>query len=52
MAAEIAKKAKVKELVLTHISQRFEYKEKKLLKEAKEVFSNVKIAKDLMSIDV
>jgi ribonuclease Z len=52
MAAEIAKKAGVKELVLTHISQRFEYKEKKLLKEAREVFKNTRIARDLMTVEV
>ena len=52
MAAEIAKKSNVKELVLTHISQRFEYKEKKLLSEAKKIFKNVRIARDLMSVEV
>lgn len=51
-AAQIARKAKVKQLVLTHISQRYEHKEDRLLREAKKVFSKVKIAKDLMEVSV
>jgi ribonuclease Z len=43
---KIAKKAKVKKLVLTHISQRNEHDTKPLLKEAKESFKNVHVAKD------
>lgn len=46
-AATIAKKAKVKSLILTHISQRYEYNTKKIKEEAEEIFPNVKIAKDL-----
>lgn len=50
-AAKLAKKAKVKKLVLTHFSQR--YKEtKELEKEAKSVFKNTIAAKDLMRITV
>jgi ribonuclease Z len=50
-AAKIAKKANVKKLILTHFSQR--YKESKnLLKEAKSVFKNTKIAEDFMVINV
>ncbi len=45
-AGLIAKKAKVKELILTHISQRYENNTKELLKDAKNNFKNVKIAKD------
>jgi ribonuclease Z len=45
-AGMIAKKAKVKELILTHISQRYEHNTKELLKDAKKNFKNVKIAKD------
>ncbi len=47
-AAEIAKKSKSEKLILTHISQRFDYKEKILLNEAKKVFKNVLVAEDLM----
>lgn len=51
-AADIAKKAKVKELMLTHISQRYEFKEKMLLTQAKKIFSNTKIAHDLLSVEL
>ena len=51
-AGEIAKKGKVKELILTHISQRFEYNDKGLISEAKDVFKNVRVAKDLMRVEV
>lgn len=48
-AAKVAKDAKVKQLVLTHISGR--YKEAtSLLSEAKKVFKKTKIAKDFMQI--
>jgi len=48
-AGKIAKDAQVKELIITHISQR--YKDPiTLLKEAKSVFPNTKIAHDLMEI--
>ena len=51
MAAEIAKKANVKLLLLTHISTR--YKDTKTLeKEALEVFENLIIADDMMSLEV
>ena len=50
-AAEIAKKAKVKKLILTHFSQRYR-KTDALLEEAKEVFSNVECAEDFFSVDV
>jgi ribonuclease Z len=50
-AAEIAKKAKVKELILTHLSPR--YKETKtFLAQAKTKFKNTKIANDFMEIVV
>jgi len=50
-AAETAKKAKAKWLVLTHISAR--YKDTSLLLEqAKKVFSRVDIAEDFMKIDL
>jgi len=44
-AAQIAKRAKVKMLYLTHISQRY-IKPENLEKEAKEVFTHSKLAKD------
>ncbi|MDA2178510.1 ribonuclease Z [Bacillus cereus] len=49
-AANIANKANVKRLILTHISSRYQgtpYKE--LLKEARELFSNTEMAMDLKS---
>jgi len=49
-AATIAKKAKVKKLVLTHNSQRYEKSEKPILKEAKKVFKNTTLAKDFDKI--
>ncbi|MAG20482.1 ribonuclease Z [archaeon] len=50
-AAEIAKKAKVKQLILTHFSQR--YKDtSSFLKEAKEIFKNTKIANDFLTVEV
>ena len=51
-AAEIAKKAKVKSLVLTHISQRYESHLDDIEKEAKKIFKNTKLAKDFMSIEI
>ena len=50
-AALVAKKAKVKLLVLTHISARYR-DPKVLLEEAKKKFPNVLVAEDFMSIDV
>ena len=50
-AAEVAKKAKAKRLVLTHISAR--YKDLSLLLEqAKKAFSPVDVAEDFMKIDI
>jgi len=51
-AAEIAKRAKVKELILTHLSQRYEEMPEKILHEAQKVFKNTKIAKDFMKIEL
>lgn len=48
-AAEIAKKAKVKKLILTHFSQRYK-NSNELLKEAKKVFKNSRCAKDFMKV--
>lgn len=51
-SAMLSKKNKVKELIITHISQRYEYKENLLLNEAKKIFKNVKIANDFMIINI
>jgi ribonuclease Z len=51
-AARIAKKAKAKKLILTHISQRYENREGILVKEAKKVFGNVEISHDFMKVEV
>ncbi len=50
-AAAIAKKSKVRELILTHFSQRYKSTEN-LLKEAKSVFKNTKAANDFDSFDI
>jgi len=50
-AASVAKKAKVKRLVLTHISARYG-DTKVLLEEAKKVFQNVIVAEDFMKIEL
>ncbi|NOZ80559.1 MAG: ribonuclease Z [DPANN group archaeon] len=50
-AATIAKRAGVKKLILSHLSQR--YKDKAvLLKEAKAIFSNTMTAKDFMTLTI
>jgi ribonuclease Z len=51
-AAGIAKKSKSKRLILVHLSQRYEHKEKLVLSEAKKVFKNTEIGQDLMKIEV
>jgi len=51
-AAQIAKQAKAKSLILTHFSQRYEHKESKLLKQAKKIFPNTKLARDFMSVEI
>lgn len=51
-AAEIAKKSKSKKLILTHLSQRYENKEKLILQEAKKVFKNTEIAEDLQKVEI
>ncbi len=50
-AALIAKKAKVKQLILTHFSQRYKHLDE-IEKEAKEVFKNTSVAKDFMAVEV
>ncbi len=51
-AAGIAKKAKVRQLILTHISQRYENREKIILNEARKIFKNTEIADDLMVLEI
>ena len=51
-AGEIAKKSKSKKLILTHLSQRYENKEKLILAEARKVFKNTEIAEDLMKTEI
>ncbi len=48
-AANVAKKAKVKELILTHISRRYT-DVKEIESEAKNIFKNTKIAFDFMKV--
>jgi len=49
--AELAKKASVKNLVLTHVSAR--YKNTKIfLEQAKKIFPNVRVAEDLMRVEL
>jgi len=50
--AKIAKRAGVKQLVLVHISNRYEKDDSMLLEQAKRIFPNTVIAKDLMELDV
>lgn len=50
--ANIAKKSKVKKLLLTHISQRYAKNEQVILHEAKKIFKNTELAKDFMSFIV
>ncbi|MEM3626494.1 MAG: ribonuclease Z [Candidatus Bathyarchaeia archaeon] len=50
-AAKTAKKAKVKQLILTHISARYE-DASLLLEQAKKIFQNTQIAEDFMKIEI
>jgi ribonuclease Z len=49
---EIAKSAKAKKLILTHISQRYEGNLKGLLNDAKSVFKNTIIAEDFSEFEI
>jgi ribonuclease BN (tRNA processing enzyme) len=51
-AGDIAKKAGVKKLYLSHLSQRYDGSEKLILNEAKKKFKNVFIAEDLMETEI
>ena len=51
-AGRIAKESNSKKLVLTHISQRYEKDPKKVLNEAKKIFKNSFLVKDLDVVEV
>lgn len=51
-AAQIAKAAQVRRLVLTHLSARYSISPEELVKEAREVFADVVAAKDGMVVEV
>jgi len=51
-AALIAKKAKAKKLILTHLSQRYQKNELILLKEAKKIFKQSSLADDLDILEI
>ncbi len=50
-AAENARKARVKQLILTHISARYE-DTNALLEQAQKIFKNTKVAEDFMKIEI
>jgi ribonuclease Z len=50
-AAEIARKARVKRLILTHVSSRYKDTQQ-LLEQAQKIFPNVEMAEDFMKIDM
>jgi ribonuclease Z len=50
MAAELAVKAQVKQLILTHVSRR--YREKEVMAEAQAIFPNVVVARDFDMVQV
>ncbi|HSK89472.1 MAG TPA: MBL fold metallo-hydrolase, partial [Anaerolineales bacterium] len=49
-AAELAVKAGIKKLILTHISRR--YREKDILKEAQAIFPNTSVARDFDTFQI
>jgi len=51
-AAKVAKKAKVDALVLMHLSQRYDMIPKVILREAAEVFKNVRVVEDLDGVEL
>ena len=51
-SATIAKKAKVKKLILTHLSQRYDEIPKVIVNEAKEIFQNVSSVEDLDKVEI
>jgi ribonuclease Z len=51
-AAQVALAAKAKRLLLSHVSARYSISADELVREAKEVFPNVSVAKDGLEVDV
>jgi len=51
-AAQLAKNAMVKQLILTHISSRYSEKRELLIRDAKSVFENVRLAEELMEVEI
>ena len=51
-AANMALRMNAKQLILTHISSRYQEDAEKLLKEAQEIFPNTILAQDLLRIDL
>lgn len=51
-AALLARNAKVKKLILTHISSRYSEGTEPLLRDAKNIYENVKIAEEFMEIEI
>jgi len=51
-AANIAKKAKTKKLILIHLSQRYDEIPKVILSEAKKVFRDVSVVEDLDKLEL
>lgn len=51
-AAELAKKSKVKKLILTHLSERYDKEPAKILNEAQRIFKNTILAKDFDVISI
>jgi len=51
-AAEIAKKAKVKKLILTHLSPIYEEHEEELINQARKIFKETILAEDFMKITI
>lgn len=51
-AAQLARRANVRELVLTHISSRYSEDASQLLKDARSVFERSTVAEDLMKLEI
>jgi ribonuclease Z len=51
-AAILAKNAKVKQLILTHISSRYSENAEPLLVDARGIFKKVKLAEEFMEIEI
>lgn len=50
--AQLAKKANVRQLILTHFSSRYSENTEPLLHDAKDIFENVRLAGELMEIEI